>query len=604
MSQETPPRWDLESIYPGLDAEAFREDLRRVREGLDALDAYLDAEGIGRDGPVPEEDAALAERIGEVIARTNALLTLHGTLRAYVHGIVTTDSYNTAARRMQSELEALEVRLERQEVRFRGWIGRVAEDPARLDRALATPGAAGEHAFYVRETAEQSQYLMPEAEEALAAELSLSGARAWERLRGVVTSQLQVPFSRDGQEELLPITVVQGYRTHPDGALRRQGYEVEMKAWESVQEPLAACLNGIKGTVITLNRRRGREDALHEALDQARIDRETLSAMLVAMRDAFPTFRRYWQAKAKRLGQEALPWWDLFAPVGSVERRYPFGEARNMIVSELGAFHGRLGRFVEHAFQERWIDAEPRAGKRGGAFCMRVPGPKESRILCNYDGSLDEVLTLAHELGHAYHNECLREKTPLQRQTPMTLAETASIFNQTIMTDAVLARAKDPQEELAILEAFLTDAGQVVVDITSRYLFEEEVFARRAEADLSAEDLCDIMLRAQQDTYGDGLDPRHLNPYMWAWKPHYYSAGLSFYNFPYAFGLLFGLGLYARYREQGAAFLADYDALLASTGEARAADLAGRFGIDLRSPAFWEGSLQVVARRVDRYLEI
>ena len=539
-----------------------------------------------------------------LVERMNALLELYGTLRAYVHGLVTTDSYDTAARRMQSALEPLDVRMERQEVRFRGWIGRVAEDPARLEAALAAPGVAAEHAFFLRETAEQSRYLMPEAEEALAAELSMSGARAWERLRGVVTSQLQAPFARDGHEETLPITVIQGYRTHPDAAVRRQAYEVEQKAWESVQEPLAACLNGIKGTVITLFRRRGRQDALHESLDQARIDRETLEAMLGAMRAAFPTFRRYWRAKAERLGHEALPWWDLFAPVGSAERRYAFSEARDMIVAELGAFHPRLGRFVEHAFRARWIDAEPRAGKRGGAFCMRVPGPKESRVLCNYDGSLDEVLTLAHELGHAYHNECLREKTPLQRLTPMTLAETASIFNQTIMTDAVLARAEDPQEELAILEAFLTDAGQVVVDITSRYLFEGEVFDRRAEAELSAQDLCEIMLRAQRDTYGDGLDERYLNPYMWAWKPHYYSSGLSFYNYPYAFGLLFGLGLYARYREEGQPFLADYDRLLASTGEARAAELAARFGIDLRSPAFWESSLDVVARRVERYVAL
>jgi oligoendopeptidase F len=233
-----------------------------------------------------------------------------------------------------------------------------------------------------------------------------------------------------------------------------------------------------------------------------------------------------------------------------------------------------------------------------------VPAQNESRILSNYDGSLDEVLTLAHELGHAYHNECLRGKTALQRRTPMTLAETASIFNQTIVADAALARAESPAEELAVLEAFLADAGQVVVDISSRYLFESEVFQRRARAELAAEELCEIMLQAQRDTYGDGLDGNYLNPYIWAWKPHYYSSTLSFYNFPYAFGLLFGLGLYAIYEQRGEAFLADYDALLASTGDARAEDLAARFGIELRSPAFWESSLEIVARRVDRYVAL
>jgi oligoendopeptidase F len=235
---------------------------------------------------------------------------------------------------------------------------------------------------------------------------------------------------------------------------------------------------------------------------------------------------------------------------------------------------------------------------------MRIPAVDESRILCNYDGSLDQVLTLAHELGHGYHNECHVGKEPLQRSTPMTLAETASIFCQTIVTDAALAQVASPDEELAILEAFLMDASQVVVDIYSRYLFEKEVFERRAGAELSADDFCDIMTRAQQATYGEGLDQRYLNPYMWAWKPHYYIPGLSFYNFPYAFGLLFALGLYAVYQERGAAFLAEYDDLLRSTGEGTAADLAARFGLDIRQRAFWEGSLRVVEARVERYLKL
>jgi len=354
--------------------------------------------------------------------------------------------------------------------------------------------------------------------------------------------------------------------------------------------------------VSTLYKRRGRTDALHQALDQARIDRETLETMLAAMHDSFPAFRRYWQAKARRLGKEALPWWDLSAPVGRLERRYTFAEARDLILEQLYAFSERSGSFTQRAFDQSWIDAEPRAGKRGGAFCMRLLAVEESRILCNFDGSLDQLLTLAHELGHAYHNECQVGKMPLQRRTPMTLAETASIFNETIVTDAILGQVASPDEELGILETFLIGASQVIVDIYSRYLFEKEVFERRAKAELSADDFCDIMMRSQQETYGDGLDPRHLNPYMWAWKPHYYSAGLSFYNFPYAFGLLFGLGLYAVYQERGKAFLSEYDALLRSTGEGTAADLAARFGLDIRQRTFWEGSLKVIEKRIERYL--
>jgi oligoendopeptidase F len=192
----------------------------------------------------------------------------------------------------------------------------------------------------------------------------------------------------------------------------------------------------------------------------------------------------------------------------------------------------------------------------------------------------------------------------LQQITPMTLDETASTFCETTVTEAVLSQVKDPQEELAVLEGQLSNASQVIVDIYSRYLFEKEVFERREQAELSADDFCEIMERAQKATYGDGLDEHHLQKYMWTWKPHYYSTGVSFYNFPYAFGLLFGTGLYAIYKQRGATFVDDYKALLASTGEASATDLAARFGIDIRTHKFWEDSLAIIGRRIDRYCEL
>ena len=232
---------------------------------------------------------------------------------------------------------------------------------------------------------------------------------------------------------------------------------------------------------------------------------------------------------------------------------------------------------------------------------MSLPAVDESRILVNFDGSLDQVSTVAHELGHAFHNECQVGKTELQTVTPMTLAETASIFCQTIITDAALSGASGPDEELSILESFLIDATQIIVDISSRFMFEKEVFERREKSELTADDFCDIMLRCQKETYGDGLDERALHPYMWAWKPHYYRGGLSFYNFPYAFGLLFGLGLYSIYQQRGKSFVPEYEELLAGTGEGTAADLAARFGIDIRRPEFWQGSLGLIEKRIQRY---
>ncbi|NOH01117.1 MAG: M3 family oligoendopeptidase [Chloroflexi bacterium] len=395
-------------------------------------------------------------------------------------------------------------------------------------------------------------------------------------------------------------------RSHPDESVRRRAYEAENQAWEGAKETLAACLNGVKGEALTLDKKRGREDALHASIDAARMDRETLNAMLGAMKDSFPMFRRYFRHKAKLLGREKLAWWDIFAPMGKTDKVYSWDEARDFIVENFNKFSPDLGAFAKRAFDKNWIDGEQREGKRGGAFCMGVAAVKESRILSNYDGSFDQVSTLAHELGHAFHNECAyaADKTQLQQSTPMTLAETASIMCETVVTEAALAQTNDPQEVLAILEAQMNNASQVVVDIYSRYLFEKEVFERRAKAELSSDEINDIMERAQKATYGDGLDERYLQKFMWTWKPHYYSSGFSFYNYPYAFGLLFATGLYAIYQKRGADFVPEYKQLLASTGQARAAELADKFGINIRTKKFWADSLAIIGKRVDRYCQL
>jgi len=441
--------------------------------------------------------------------------------------------------------------------------------------------------------------------EALASELSLSGATAFEKLQGTVTSQLTIDFELDGEVRQLPMPAIINLHSHVDEDTRRRAYEAENMAWDSVKETMAACLNGIKGQTITLYKRRGRRDALKSALESARIDRGTLQAMLDAMQTSFPAFQGYCKVKASKLGKEKLAWWDIFAPLGSIHKVYSYEEAQDFILENFGKFSPDLQAFAKRAFDHHWIDAEQRGGKRGGAFCMSVSRVKESRVLCNFDGSWDTVSTLAHELGHAFHNHCAftAGKTELQRQTPMTLAETASTMCETIVTEAVLAGTQDPQEELAVLERQIQNAAQIVVDIYSRYLFEKEVFERRQKAELSSDEFSEIMERAQKATYGDALDERYLQKYMWVWKPHYYSAGLPYYNFPYAFGLLFATGLYAIYQRRGADFVEDYKNLLASTGEVRPAALAKRFGIDIRTRTFWEDSLAVIGKRIDRFIK-
>ena len=594
----TIPHWDLSNVYPELESGEFTADIEKLKVRIGEMEKLFANRIAKTDVKTPPGE--LGNLLGEVVDRWNALYELSGTLRAYISSFVTTDSRNMVAMKKMSEFQMIGVQMRKLGVQFQSWIGRIA--PV-LDKAIQQNEVARAHTFSLKETAEQSKYMMSEQEEGLAAELNVSGSSAWAKLQGTITSQLTVDFKLNGRVQKLPMPALINLHSHPDGAVRHRAYEAELKAWESIREPLAASMNGVKGAANTLNKRRNREDALHSSLDQARIDRQTLEAMLTAMHDSFPAFRKYFKAKAKRLGKQKLAWWDVFAPSGKTGKTYSWEDARAFIMENFGNFSPELGTFARRAFDNNWIDAEQREGKRGGAFCMGVPGVRESRVLSNFDGTLDQVSTIAHELGHAFHNECAYQagKTELQQDTPMTMAETASIMCETVVMQAVLAQAADPQEQLAILETSLIGDAQVIVDIYSRYLFEKEVFERREKSELSADDLCDIMERAQKATYGDGLDEKYLHKYMWTWKPHYYRPELAFYNYPYAFGLLFGLGLYAIYQQRGAEFVPDYKNLLASTGEASAADLAARFGIDIRQKKFWEDSLKVIAKKIDKY---
>jgi pepF/M3 family oligoendopeptidase len=594
---DKPTRWDMSNVYSGLEADDYRAACARLESDLQTLAAWFDEQNIRRLTSAPEASDALTRTLEELLRRVNDLSRLAETLDSFVQAFVTTNSYDAIAARELSKLEQLDIQRQKLGVRMQGWIGSLAP---LLDALIARSGILAAHAYFLRDTVRRSKYLMNEDLESLASELAVDAGGAFGKLQGNVTSQLKVPFERDGKLQQLPITVIRNLSYDPDPAVRRSAHETEIKGWESIRTTVAACLNGVKGTALTLNRRRGRASVLDTSLDQNRIDRPTLDALLGAIREAFPTFRRYLRAKARKLGQERLNWWDLFAPLGAAESHFTWQRARDFIVEKFGVFDGELADFAARAFDERWIDGEPRDGKRGGAFCMEVIGVEESRILANFDGSFEQVSTLAHELGHGFHNHCQKGLEPLQRGAPMTLAETASIFCETLIAESALPQAS-PSEQLMILEAQLAGATQVCLDISSRFIFESAFLQRRNASELSPDEICELMLSAQLETYGDAIAAETYHRYMWLWKPHYYRHDTNFYNFPYAFGHLFGLGLYAEYQRTGGSFVPRYKELLRATGQSDAAPLATRFGIDITRPEFWRGSLQVIAQQIERF---
>lgn len=592
MKQTTLPHWNMTPIFPGLESPEFEAGFQAGVAALDALTAAFDENAIMlRDTPLPitPETVALFEAI---LQQYNALGDRLHTLDAYLTAFTTTDSRNELAQAHFSRLEQQQLRFSMLSTRLTAWIGGLD-----IEALIAASPVAEAHAYPLQKIAVQARHLMSPVEEALAAQLRLTGSNAWYKLYETFSSQITVELTLKDEHQTLPMTAVRNLAFDPDRAVRQAAYEAELAAWKRNAVPITAAMNSLKGELLTLTQKRAWDSPLALALFNNNIDQATLDAMLDTARGYFPELRRYLHAKARALGVPVLAWYDLFAPIHPDARPWDFAEARNFVLEQFGAYSDKLAGLARRAFDEQWIDAEPRGGKRGGAFCMWMRND-ESRILSNFQPAYAGMATLAHELGHAYHNLLRAECSFTQRRTPMTLAETASTFCETVVREAALARASR-REQIAILEASLQHSMQVIVDITSRFLFEQALFARRQERELSADELCALMVAAQQQTYGDGLDSEALHPYMWAVKPHYYSS--TFYNFPYMFGHLFSLGLYACYRQAPDAFRENYDALLAATGIADAAALAARFGIDTRAPEFWRGSLELIREDIDRF---
>jgi oligoendopeptidase F len=585
----TLPRWDVSTIFPSLASREFAAAHEALGASVLRLRALYDERGItaGPERPPGPGDLAVLD---EVIAETNAVLESVRLVNAYLNALVTTDAADDDAARVRSLVLTQQAPLDALSARLEQWVARLG-----AEELIARSEVALEHAYPLRRAESSAAHRLGADEEDLLAELSVTGSKAWARLHGAITARLEATV--DGRR--LPMAMVRGLATHPDATTRRHAYEAEIVAWEGSAVPLAAALNAIKGEVNAVNRRRGWSEPLDAALWANGVERDALDAMQEAARATFPDFRRYLRAKAALLGHDGgLPWWDLLAPVGDTGGPVAWDTAAAKVTDVFAGYSPALAGLARRAVDQRWIDAAPHEGKEGGAYCMPVRAD-ESRVFLNFDGSWDGASTLAHELGHAYHNKTLAPRTPLQRRTPMALAETASIFCETLMAAATLERATGAAR-LARLDTDLVGSCQVVVDIDSRFRFERQVFEQRRSGTIGVPELCRLMTEAQTATYGDGLSTVH--PYMWAVKPHYYSS--SFYNWPYTFGLLFGLGLYARYRADPASFRAGYDDLLASTGLASAAELASRFGIDVASTEFWASSLDVIKARIDEFIAL
>jgi len=579
------PLWDMTPVFPSLNSIEFEESRSALSTEIDQLENLFDSIGVFSDG------TGSPDQFDQVIVGLNQVSDHLRTVTAYVRAHTTTDSRNEVASARNSEMDRDLSRMRKLSKRFVGWVSNFD-----LQELLESSEIAKSHEYSLERAKVAASHLMGSDEESLVSDMEVTGSHAWTKLHGNVTSQLAVK-SVSQDSEPMSMSMARALAYSPDRSVRESAYHAELNAWKTVEVALAGAMNSIKGENLTLCTRRGWQDPLDEAIFNCSIDRVTLEAMQTAAREAFPDFRRYLKAKAKAIGVSQLAFYDLFAPLGDDENAWDYESGCQFVIEQFNGYSERMGQFAARAIHENWIDAGPRVGKVDGAYCMGIR-KDESRILMNFKPSFGAVSTLAHELGHGYHNVCLAGRTALQRNLPMTLAETASIFCETIIRQAVLKNGTDAQK-YTVLEGSLQGSCQVVVDISSRFIFEQSLFFRRRQRELSPREMCDLMLQAQLDTYGDGLNSDALHPYMWAAKPHYY--GRSYYNFPYMFGLLFGLGLYDVFVKNPDEFRSMYDDLLSSTGMADAPTLAHRFGLDIRNIDFWRGSLNQIRGEIDQF---
>ena len=578
--------WSLDIFYNGIDDPALANDMASLEENVATFKNAITS--LTYENP--------AKTLREIIDLKEKTAVLVRKLAGYCSLRRSANSSDSEVSGLMTKIQALMASTAKENVMFEKYVGKIDN----IDSVLESDEVLSQYKFYFSEIkASVSHNLSDEAEDVFA-RLNISGGRAWGDLFSFLTATVEVDYNG----EKTTLSAIRGLAESDDPKVRKSAYEAEIACYKKIKDPIAFALNSIKAQVNTEAELRGYENPLDMTLTHSRMKKETLDAMLEAMREYLPKFRQYLHHKAKLLGFEnGLPWYEIYTPMGKADGKvFTVEESHAYLVEHFKSFAPDLAEMVDEAFKNDWIDFYPRAGKVGGAFCSNLPFLKQSRVLTNFSGSFGSVVTLAHELGHAYHGMMIQDHRPLNTGYTMPVAETASNFNELIIVNDAIAKSEG-EEKIQLIESQLQDCAQIIVDIYSRFLFEDEVIRRRKNTFMFAKDLEEIMLNAQKEAFGDGLDPDTLHPYMWCCKSHYFRAGLSYYNFPYAFGGLFSRGLYAKYLEEGEAFLPKYRALLKATTVDTVENVALIAGIDLTEPEFWRKSLQIIADQIDLFIE-
>ncbi len=579
--------WDLSPLYTSFDDPQYGKDLEAIKLAVEELRKLPQLQ----ETMEPVAYLHLALELEEKVTELGERMASYAALRS------ATNTQDAEAVSALANLQKIFSDCSAAQASVQSYLGKLED----LDSILAADPYLEKHSFLLKSRKEDAKYTLDDKVEEALAKMDLSGGTGWANLQEYLTSTV----TADYRGEQVNLSTVRNLAYDKDPQVRKDAYDAEVACYDKIKDGVCFALNNLKMQVNTECDLRKGGSPLEMTLRQSRMEKRTLDAMISAIEEYLPVFWKYLKAKAKALGYEGgLKWWDLFAPMGENTATYTVEEAKDYLISHFEGFAPDMAEMIRRAFDEAWIDFYPKKGKRGGAFCSNLGFIKQSRVLTNFDGAFGDIITLAHELGHAYHGQQIEDHSALNQSYSMPVAETASTFNETVIMNAALQETDDPIVKMGLLESQLQDTTQIMCDIMSRYWFETSVFEKGREGFLFPDELCKLMHEAQLRGYGDGVDPETLHPYMWVCKGHYYSSGLSFYNFPYAFGGLFAAGLYARYLKEGETFLPKYRALLHATTVSSVEDVAKMADIDLGNVDFWRSSLEIFKERVEEFLRL
>lgn len=580
--------WNLDNLYVSYKSEKFIDDLKIFETTVKDFSSWCSNNFHNVDNA--------KEKLEIYLEKLNNL-SIFDSLIGYVYLSLKVDTTNADLLNLVSKIEKISVDVKQIE----NYLTLFLKDISDLDSIINNSKILDEYKFILKESKNKADKLLDNDKEYIISKMSLNGSNMWTKQWQQITSTLSVDYNN----EVLTLPEIRNLAYDKDINVRKNAYYAELKSYEKIDLPSSFSINGIKGEVIEVCNLRGHNSPLEMTLKDSRLDKEVFDAMFNAIKESLPKLQKYFIKKAELLGHKnGLPFYDLFAPISNNTKKYNYDEAKQFVYDNFSKFSQKLGDFAKKAFDNSWIDVYSKKGKVGGAFCYSIQNIKESRILLNFSGSLDNIFTLGHELGHGYHNLCLNNEKYLNTSYSMPIAETASTFCEHILVKSALESSKDDDEKLAILENDLSGTLQCIVDIYSRFLFEDEVFKRRINGFVSKDELCDIMENAQKQAYGNGLDHNFLHKYMWICKTHYYNADRNYYNFPYAYGVLFSKGLFSLYLKDKETFIKKYDDMLSITGKSSLYEVGKFIGVDLKNKDFWLSSLNLIIEDINKYCQI